>query len=173
VDRDGTLIEDRGFVHRREDYMPLPGAIEGLRLLQQNGFGVAIVTNQSGIARGYYTDQDFLGLQRHLFEDFAKQGVRIEGSYHCPHLPEEGCPCRKPGIGLLLRAVEELGADLESSFVIGDKPADMEMAHRAGCRPVYVLTGEGERLRSELPPNVDVVDNLLAAAHRILGLRSA
>jgi D-glycero-D-manno-heptose 1,7-bisphosphate phosphatase len=168
VDRDGTLIEDRGFVHRIEDYAPLPGAIEAIRLLQNSGFGIAVITNQSGIGRGCFSEAQFQAFQSHLVENFMKQGVRIEATYHCPHRPDAGCACRKPGTALLQRAHEELGAVLEESYVIGDKPADVEMARRAGCRPIYVLTGEGASRRAELPSGVAVATDLLDAARKIL-----
>ncbi len=173
VDRDGTLIEDRGFVHRIDDYAPLPGAIEGLRELQNAGFEIAVVTNQSGIGRGFLSEADFEALQSHLVQDFAKQGVRIEATYHCPHRPDEGCACRKPGTALLKRAEEELGATLEESYVIGDKPHDVEMARRAGCHSIYVLTGEGAKRRAELPGDVAVANDLLDAARKILGAGAA
>jgi D-glycero-D-manno-heptose 1,7-bisphosphate phosphatase len=172
VDRDGTLIEDRGFVHRLDDYAPLPGAIEAVRLLQNTGFGIAVITNQSGIGRGCFSEADFQAFQSHLIEDFARQGVRIEATYHCPHRPEEGCACRKPGTALLERAEGELGAVLEQSYVIGDKPADVEMARRAGCHPIYVLTGEGAKRRAELPSDVAVATDLLDAARKILAAAS-
>lgn len=169
VDRDGTLIEDPGYVHRIEDYRPLPGAVEALRLLQDAGFGIAIVTDQSGIGRGLYTEAEFLAFQEHLVRDFGAHGVRIEATYYCPHLPDAGCPCRKPGTALLERARRELDASLEQSFVVGDKPADAEMARRAGCRAVHVLTGWGTDLRDALPPDVPVARDLPEAARMITG----
>jgi histidinol-phosphate phosphatase family protein len=167
VDRDGTVIEDRGFVHRVEDYAPLPGAADALRRLQAAGFAIAIITNQSGIGRGRFSEADFERFQGHLIQDLANQGVRIEATYHCPHRPEEGCDCRKPGTALLQRAERELGARLEESFVIGDKPEDVEMALRAGCRPIYVLTGYGAERQAELEPDVPVAGDLREAAEQI------
>jgi D-glycero-D-manno-heptose 1,7-bisphosphate phosphatase len=170
VDRDGTVIEDRGFVHRVEDYAPLPGAAEALRRLQEAGFGLAIVTNQSGIGRGCFSEAEFQKFQSHLLEDLATQGVHIEATFHCPHRPDQGCDCRKPGTALLRRAEQELGARLEQSFVVGDKPEDVEMALRAGCQPIYVLTGYGARRRAELAPDVPVATDLPEAASQILTL---
>ncbi|MEE8557770.1 MAG: HAD family hydrolase [Myxococcota bacterium] len=171
VDRDGTLVEDRGYVHRIEDYAPIPGALEGLRLLCDAGFGIAVITNQSGIGRGLFTEQQFSVFQRHLVDDFAAQGVRIEATYHCPHRPEAGCGCRKPGTELLRRAEHDLRASLEQSFVVGDQPSDIEMARLAGCRAVYVLSGQGARLRDQLPEGVPVATDLADAAQRILATR--
>jgi D-glycero-D-manno-heptose 1,7-bisphosphate phosphatase len=168
VDRDGTLLQDSGFMHRIAEYAPLPGAIEGLRLLQETGFGIALVTNQSGIGRGYFSEEDFQRFQTHFIEDFAAHGVRIEATYFCPHRPDAGCACRKPATGLLERAERELDIDLQRSWVVGDSPEDMELARRAGCRGVYVLTGSGASRREALETDVPVVNGFLDAARHII-----
>lgn len=168
VDRDGTLVEDRGFPHRIEDYARLPGAAEGLAMLASAGFGLAIVTNQSGIGRGCFTESEFERFQAHLAADFAGAGVHFEGTFHCPHAPDDGCACRKPGIALLERARRELGAALSESWVVGDHPRDAEMALRAGCRAVHVLTGRGRDLLEDVPAGIPVVPDLVAAAGTIL-----
>ena len=138
LDRDGTLLADPGYLHRIEDYALLPGVVEGLRALQEADFGLAIVTNQSGIGRGYFTQQQFDALQSHLLDDLDRHGVRIDGSYFCPHRPDNGCDCRKPATGMLLRARDELDAELASSWVIGDAASDVELAQRAGCRAIRI-----------------------------------
>ncbi len=168
ADRDGTLIHDTGYAFRTSDYTRLPGAAEGLRLLQDAGFGIAVVTNQSGIARGYYTEADYRAFQEQVERDFAAAGVQIEASFFCPHLPDEGCACRKPATGLLRRAETELGADLARSWVIGDNPSDMRLAQSAGCRGLYVLTGHGAERRTQLRPELPVAADLLEAARHIL-----
>ena len=168
VDRDGTLIEDRGYTHEVEDYARLPGAAEGLRALADAGFRIAIVTNQSGIGRGYFGEAELAHFQEHLLRDFAACGVTIEAIYHCPHHPDEACACRKPAPGLLERAENELGADLPASWVIGDAPSDVELARRAGCRAVYVLCGQGAARRGQLGADIPVEDDLLAAARYIV-----
>lgn len=170
VDRDGTLIEDPGYVFRVEDYTPLDRAAAGLRLLAEAGFGIAIVTNQSGIGRGLYGEDDFQRFQRHLVDDFAAHGAPIEATFFCPHHPDEGCACRKPETGLLLRAAEELGCVLSECWMIGDKPSDVEAGRRAGCRSVYVLTGDGATLRDRVPADVTIEPDLIAAARTILRL---
>lgn len=173
LDRDGTLVEDRGYVHRVEDYARLPGAVEGLRLLGAAGFRLAIVTNQSGIARGLYGVAEFRAFQAHLERDFAAHGVRFDAVYFCPHLPEAGCVCRKPKPGLLERARRELGADLARSIVIGDSARDASMARAAGCRAICVLTGkDAAALRGELSADVPVAADLVAAARLALTLPS-
>ncbi len=168
IDRDGTLIEDVGFVHRVADYARLPGAAEGLHLLRDAGFRLAIVTNQSGIGRGRFSTSDYEVFQQHLIDDFRTRGVKFEATYVCPHLPDAGCSCRKPEPGLLEAAARELDCDLARSWMVGDKPSDMELAARAGCRGVYVLTGHGRSLRSELGRHVGVAEDLLEAARRIV-----
>jgi D-glycero-D-manno-heptose 1,7-bisphosphate phosphatase len=133
LDRDGTLVRDAGYTYRVEDYELLPGVVDGLRTLGKAGFRLAIVTNQSGIARGYFSEAEFQAFQWHLVDDLARAGVEIARSYHCPHLPDAGCDCRKPEPGLLLRARVELGADLARSWVIGDRESDVELARRGHC----------------------------------------
>jgi D-glycero-D-manno-heptose 1,7-bisphosphate phosphatase len=165
VDRDGTLVRDRGYVHRIEDYERLPGAAEGLRALADAGFALAIVTNQSGIARGLYGEGEFRAFTEHLRRDFAAAGVRFEAVYHCPHLPGAGCACRKPAPGLLERAASELGADLERSWVIGDRESDAELARNAGCRCVLLGGAEPDR---EAPAGARSAADLREAARIVV-----
>jgi D-glycero-D-manno-heptose 1,7-bisphosphate phosphatase len=141
LDRDGTLIRDGGYVHRPEDYALLDGVIEGLQALARAGFALAIVTNQSGIGRGYFSEAQFHAFHLLLLADLQRAGLTIEATYHCPHGPDEGCECRKPATGMLLRARRELGADLERSWVIGDSRVDVDLAARAGCRSVRIAPG--------------------------------
>jgi len=138
LDRDGTLVEDRGYAHELADYAPLPGTYEAVRALRSAGFGLAVVTNQSGIGRGYFGEADFARFQAHLFADFAAHGAALDASYHCPHLPDAGCECRKPRPGLVLRASREHSIDLARSWVIGDRELDVALAHAAGCRAVLL-----------------------------------
>lgn len=174
LDRDGTLVEDRGYTHRPEDYRLLDGVAPALRRLVDAGFRLAIVTNQSGIARGYYDLADFERFQARLREDLAHHGVAIEASYFCPHLPDAGCACRKPATGLLERARDELGADLAASWVVGDHAVDVELASRAGCAgAVLVLTGQGASETTHVPPGVPRARDLGEAADRILAADAA
>ena len=138
LDRDGTLVDDPGFVHRIEDYALLPGVVSGLRALQAAKFRLAIVSNQSGIGRGYFDHADYERFQAHLLEDLSRQGIQIDASYYCPHTPDDGCGCRKPRTELLERACSTLAADLERSWVIGDSSVDVALAIAAGCRSAWV-----------------------------------
>ncbi len=161
LDRDGTLVRDAGYTHRLEDYALLPGVVEGLRRLSEAGFRLAVVTNQSGIGRGYYDEAGYRAFEEHLEADLHAHGVSIERSYHCPHRPEEGCPCRKPEPGLLHRARRELGAELEESFVIGDGEVDVGLARRAGCRGVVWLqppAGPGDLRHPGVPRARDLFE---------------
>jgi len=169
LDRDGTLVEDRGYVHRVADYRLLPGVAAGLARLRDAGFRLAIVTNQSGIGRGYFSAADYERFQAHLVADLAERGLRIEASYHCPHTPEASCGCRKPAPGLLERAARELGAELARSWVVGDQLRDLELARRAGCAgALLVRTGRGDESEPEVPTEALRADDLEAAAELIL-----
>lgn len=148
LDRDGTLVRDPGYVHRIDDYELLPGVVAGLRQLQAAGWKLAIVTNQSGIGRGFFDERDFQAFQEHLLADLAAQGVTIEGAFYCPHAPDEGCTCRKPAPGLLERAHDELDADLSESWMIGDSARDAEAAAAAGLRgSIWIGGPAGNHLR--------------------------
>ncbi len=154
LDRDGTLIRDLGYTHRIEDYELLPGVVAGLRRVLDSGYRLAVITNQSGIGRGYYSAEQYEAFQAHLVDDLARQGVPIEASYVCPHHPDAECECRKPRPALLYRAREELGADLARSWVIGDSAVDAGLAQQGGCRgAVLVRTGGGDA-SNEVPPEV-------------------
>jgi D-glycero-D-manno-heptose 1,7-bisphosphate phosphatase len=172
LDRDGTLVREVNYGHRLEDYELLAGVPAALRRLADAGYGLAIVTNQSGIGRGFFTQEDFERFQRRLLADLGAAGVRIATTYFCPHHPDEACECRKPLPALLHRARDELGADLGRSWVIGDHVKDIELAANAGCRgAVLVRTGHGaeqsERLGSIRVAGV--ADDLGDAATIILG----
>ena len=162
LDRDGTLVRDVGYPHRLEDYELLEGVTEALRMLSGAGYRLAIITNQSGIGRGYYGHEDYARFQERLLADLAAAGIEIAGTFYCPHAPSDGCECRKPEPALLYRARDRLGADLAASWMIGDAASDVEAARRAGCRGAVRLTaqdrdapGDGFERRAE---------NLLAAA---------
>jgi D-glycero-D-manno-heptose 1,7-bisphosphate phosphatase len=134
LDRDGTLVRDVGYPHRLDDYELLAGVGPALRKLAGAGYRLAIVTNQSGIGRGYFGVADYERFHARLLGDLAAAGVAIDATFVCPHAPEAGCDCRKPQPGLLLRARDELGADLAASWVVGDTDRDVTAAVRAGCR---------------------------------------
>ncbi len=144
LDRDGVINKDRAYVHRWEDFEFVPGAVEGMRRLQDAGYMLVVITNQSGLARGYYTEAQYEALTHHLRKELACQGVKLAGEYHCPHHPNGSvthlaidCDCRNPAPGLVIQAVNELGISMEESIMIGDKPSDIEAARAAGVARAY------------------------------------
>lgn len=184
LDRDGVINVDHGYVYRWEDFEFVPGAIAGMRRLQQAGYALVVVTNQSGIARGMYGEADFQRLSRRMAEHLAEQGVRLAAIEHCPHLPEaqvaayrRHCDCRKPAPGMLLRSAAAQGLDLAGSVMFGDKPSDLEAAAAAGLGQGFLLAQNGEGPLPVLPTSVSAVpgfaamsaQSLAAAVAQLLG----
>jgi D-glycero-D-manno-heptose 1,7-bisphosphate phosphatase len=134
LDRDGVVNEDTGYVARPEQFVLRTGVTEVLAEIQRLGYLLIVVTNQSGIARGYYSENDYARVTQHMQSQLASSGVLLAGVYHCPHAAEEGCECRKPAAGLIARAAREHGIDLARSWLVGDKSSDIEAARRAGIR---------------------------------------
>jgi histidinol-phosphate phosphatase family protein len=132
LDRDGTLIVDTGYPRDPELVEVLPGAIEALRELQRD-YVLVIISSQSGIARGLITETQARAVHERVIELFAQGGVTFAGAYYCKHLPDAGCPCRKPAPGLLHDAAREHDLDLASSIMVGDKESDVEAGKAAGC----------------------------------------
>ena len=174
LDRDGTLIEDRHYLRDPSQVRLLPGAGDAVRRLNAAGLPAVIVTNQSGIARGLLTEADYLATVRRLDELLLAAGARVDGHYHCPHLPEltGPCDCRKPGPLLFERAARELGLDLATSWWVGDRERDLAAADRYGGRAVLVLSGDGptDARESGASPRPTAPD-LAAAVARILDAR--
>lgn len=144
LDRDGTLNEGVGYVNHKSRFRLFPWTVEAIRAIRDEGFLAVMITNQSGVGRGYFSEE-FL---REIHEEFQRlleaAGTRFDGIYYCPHRPDEGCPCRKPKPGMLLQATEELGCDLSRSWMIGDNRSDLEAGWSAGARAALVRTGDGE-----------------------------
>ena len=149
LDRDGTLIEDKNFAYKLEDFELLPGVIEGLNLLQRD-FLLFIVTNQSGIGRGYYSEIDFFKFNNHLIKVLKENEIRIEKTFFCPHIKEENCVCRKPKVKYFNEIVEGWNIDIEKSWMIGDHPSDILFGINGGCKTVYLITGHGEKHLQDL-----------------------
>ena len=152
LDRDGTINVERDYLHRIADFEFIPGAPEAIKRLSDAGFLVIVVTNQAGVARGYYDETAVAALHEHIQQLLAEYGTRIDAFYHCPHHPTEGigdyrieCDCRKGSPGMLLQAAREHDIDLDRSFMVGDKLADVEAGINAGCQPILVRTGYGSR----------------------------
>jgi D-glycero-D-manno-heptose 1,7-bisphosphate phosphatase len=172
VDRDGTIdrCEAGDYILSPDRFELLPGAAEGLRLLREAGLRLAVVTNQAAVGRGWIAPSALDAIHGRMTELLAAEGVDgIEGIYVCPHRPEDGCGCHKPAPGLALRAAGELGFDLASSFIVGDRGADIELGHRVGATTILVRTGQGAGDRFAEPPD-HVAADLVEAAAIIAGL---
>jgi D-glycero-D-manno-heptose 1,7-bisphosphate phosphatase len=144
LDRDGTICRDVHYMSRPEKFELLPGVAEGVRLLNGLDVKVIVATNQSGIARGYFTEDDLSRIHRRMKYDLYKKGARVDALYYCPHHPDDGCDCRKPKIGLFLRAEKDFKLDLKSCFMIGDRELDVKAGWNAGCTSILVPGPETE-----------------------------
>lgn len=182
LDRDGTLIEEAGYLDRLERLVFYPFSVDAVRVLNRAGLAVVVVTNQAGIARGIFPEPFVAEAHRHVQERLTAGGARIDAFYYCPHHPEASvsqyrmaCGCRKPQPGMLQQAAADLDIDLSGSFVVGDRWHDIEAGRTVGSRTVLVRTGYGRT--EEAAPKSDlradaVVDNLMEAASWILRRRA-
>jgi len=170
LDRDGVINVEKGYLHRIEDLEFLPGAPEAIRLLKEAGFLVIVVTNQSGVARGYYSMEAVTLLHRHMADALAARGASVDAWYVCPHHPEHGdeCSCRKPLPGMIEQAAADFRIDPARSYMIGDKSSDVAAGLAAGCRSLLVGTGYGAEQSGAVPDHVPVFANLLEAAQAIV-----
>ena len=181
LDRDGVINIDHGYVSRWEDFEFVPGSIDAMCRLHDAGYALVVVTNQSGIARGMYTEQDFQTLTAQMCQHLAQQGAPVAGVFHCPHHPRGrlpayalDCACRKPQPGLLLQAIDQLALAPTGSLLVGDKLSDLQAARAAGVRTAYLITGkDGEEeaaTAGDIPPDgvfgslADCIDALLGPA---------
>ena len=142
LDRDGVINVDKGYVHKIEDFEFTKGAIKALKYFQSLGYMLIIVTNQSGIGRGYYTLKDFQKLTTWMKNRLKADGIEIKEVYFCPHSPDEKCTCRKPEPGMILKAAKDYDIDLKKSWMIGDKKSDIEAAKRAGIINTILISSE-------------------------------
>jgi len=171
LDRDGTIVEDPGFLHEPDKVRLLPGAAEAIHQLNQAGWLVITVSNQSGIARGLYDVAAYDAVQRRLVELLATHGARLDGAYFCPHHPEftGPCGCRKPGVRLFREAAAGLGLELARCVWVGDRRSDIEPARRLGGRALLVQTGSGAAHAGKARAlGVSVVADLAAAVAEIV-----
>ena len=163
IDRDGTLIEEVNFLSRLEDLQIFPYTAEAIRLLKDDGFLIVVVTNQSGIGRRVFEESAMHEIHQKINADLT-----LDAFYFCPHLPDEGCACRKPNTGMIEAAQRDFVIDLENSWMIGDKTIDVETGFNAEIKTALVLTGYGQKAEKELKRKPDVVaGNLLEAVKTI------
>ena len=180
MDRDGTISEEVGYVNHVSRYRAFPFAAEAVRALNEAGWLAVLVTNQAGVARGYFKEELIGEVHRVLAEELERGGARLDAVYYCPHHPTVGeppyrfdCDCRKPRPGLLLRAARELGLDLSRCWMVGDRYSDTELARNAGAHSAFVLTGYGrgefEHQGDSWPHKPDLIaENLLEAVRKIV-----
>ena len=179
LDRDGTIIEEAGYLNRLDLIALFPGSAAALRSLQQGGYALVVVTNQGGVARGYFDERFVHDAHRTLDAMLRAEGVVVDAYYYCPHDPAgtvEGychvCECRKPAAGLVHKAAQDLGLDVARSFVVGDKWKDVELARNVGARGILVRTGYGRSMEAMGSPAgvgvAAIVDTLLEASEWIL-----
>lgn len=151
MDRDGTINDEVGYVNHITRFRLLPRSAKAIRLINQNGYKSVIVTNQAGVARGYFPEELVRKIHENLKRTLSKEGARLDGIYYCPHHPDYGigrykkdCECRKPKIGMIQKAAKDLSIDLSKSYMVGDRGADIQMAKEFGGKGVLVLTGYGK-----------------------------
>ena len=179
LDRDGVITKEPPYYAHRIDQLELiPKSAEAIRLLNESGFKVIVVSNQSGVARGYYQEKDIEIYNEAMKKKLEEKNAYIDAIYYCPHYSEAtikeyriDCECRKPKPGMLKRAEKDLDLDLKCSFLIGDKVSDIEAGYRAGCKTILVLTGQGnDELKKILKMNIkpDYISNDLYMAIQII-----
>jgi D-glycero-D-manno-heptose 1,7-bisphosphate phosphatase len=170
LDRDGVINEDSDdFIKSPDEWIPIPGSIEAIELLTLKGFRIVVLTNQSGIARGYFDEAMLRRIHARMLSAVAARGGRIEAVFYCPHGPEDFCDCRKPATGLFKQFAERFQTDLAGIPAVGDSFRDLEAARRAGASPILVETGKGERTRLLHPGlTIPICSNLYEAALHLI-----
>lgn len=177
LDRDGVINVEKDYLYKIEDFVYETGVIESLKILQEKGYKFVIITNQAGIAKGYYTEEDYKKLEKYIINDLLKKGIKIEKIYYCPHHIEgiKGynfeCECRKPNLGNFLRAIKENDINVNESYMIGDRVTDLIPAKKLGIKTVLVETGYGKKnvkllLENELDDTL-IVKNMLEFVNKI------
>jgi len=166
LDRDGTIIEEREYLSEPEQVRLIPGVGAALRDLRQMGFGLVVITNQSGIGRGFFDQAQLERVHERFKQLLDREEVHLDGLYVCPHKPDDDCACRKPKLGLLQKAAADLGFNMANSIVIGDKASDIDMGRAAGALTFLVRTGYGARIETAVAADF-VVNDVEAATESI------
>lgn len=171
LDRDGTVVVDRNYLSDPADLEFLPGAVDGLRRLYRDGYRLIVITNQSGVGRGMLSLQRLHDIHQRFRTMVAEAGASIDEIYFCPHIPEDNCACRKPRLGLLLRAASELHFDPANAIVIGDKASDIEFGRDAGATTILIASEQDNTIWRNVTPDFVMAD-LAGAASVIQRLQS-
>lgn len=169
LDRDDTIIVDKGYLADPAGLELLPGAVEGMRQLQMLGYRLVIVTNQSGVARGYFTETTLQAIHTHLAEMLRAEGITLAGIYYCPHGPGDDCNCRKPRPGLALQAARDCQGDLKQSYVIGDKDSDIGLAKAVEAKGILIAPRDAALTPTTYHPDA-ICSNLVEAVQWIEAL---
>lgn len=173
IDRDGVINEDSDdYIRSPDEWLPIPGSLEAISRLNRAGYIVAVATNQSGLARGYFDTTDLSAMHRKMELLLQEHGGHIDAIFYCPHGPDDGCSCRKPKPGLLKEIGKRFQARMEDVYFIGDTVSDLKAAVAANVKPLLVKTGKGEKTQQKLKGNgfskVPVYENLYAAVEAVL-----
>lgn len=179
LDRDGTINVEKNYLHKIEDFEFLPGAVDALKQLQLAGYKLIIITNQSGIARGYYSEEDFRKLNTWMLSSLKNKGIEITAVYYCPHLPDakdtiyrKNCNCRKPKLGMYKKAIKDYDIDLSKSYAVGDKIRDCAICEQSECKGYLVGHNEDAVIISEVKAgkrqNIGYAESLLECANHII-----
>lgn len=168
LDRDGTIIVERHYLDDPDGVELIPGAAEGLAILRNAGFGLIVTTNQAAIGRGIITHGRLEEIHARMIGNLRAAGASLDGIYYCPHLPDDRCSCRKPGVGLVEQAARDHAFDPRESYMIGDKNIDIALGRAVGCPSILTRTGYGAEQENTTDADF-VVDDLRAAAHLIVG----
>lgn len=167
LDRDGTIAKDVHYCRSVDDFELLPTVPEAIKLLNESDFKIIVITNQSGIARGYFTEETLAQIHDKLERELAKYGARVDAIYYCPHHPDDNCECRKPGLALFLKAAAEFSIDFQNSYVIGDMQMDIDAGKKLGCPTILVTTGPQKGSDISDPPDY-IAPRLATAAKWII-----
>ncbi len=176
LDRDGVINQEKGYISRWEDFVLLPDVVEALQLLQAAGYLAIVITNQSGIAKGIYSEKDVQLIHEQFSKTLQLHNTKVDAFYYCPHHPEGTaadysfvCSCRKPDNGMIVQAAQDFGISLKKSFLIGDSERDILAGKKSGCTTVGVKTGHGFS-QAKVKPDY-LADNLYGAVKIILSLK--
>lgn len=167
LDRDGTIIEDNGYINKASDVIFYPHIFKALELLQRH-FLLFVITNQSGISKGLISESDVQGVNKYITDTLKTKGIEIFDTYYCPHKNEDNCNCKKPKPYFIEIATQLYNVDLARSFIIGDHPSDVECGINAGVTPIYLLSGHGKKHKNEFLFNSKICKNLSSASKFIM-----
>ncbi|MBO9493723.1 D-glycero-beta-D-manno-heptose 1,7-bisphosphate 7-phosphatase [Thalassotalea sp. G20_0] len=168
LDRDGVINEDSDqYIRSEQEWLPIPGSIEAIARLSSAGYNVVVATNQSGLARGYFTGKELDAMHNKLIRLVKEQGGHINGIYYCPHGPDDHCQCRKPATGLIDQIFTDYDASPAETWVVGDSLRDLQAGVRSGCKVALVLTGKGVKTHAKLIEHPEAISGSLSGSRDV------